>query len=138
MGSSGALRGGAPLEGVGRDDGSAAGEGFDPEESDLDFVVRFEPRDPPELFDRHFGLKEDFEDLFGREVDLVTEGALDKDPSFAEGIQRTGCRCMHPERTPRMLRQIADACSFVLSVTTPVSPPGACASTSGSSLFATC
>lgn len=66
--------------------GSAAGEGFDPEGSDLDFVVRFEPRDPPELFDRYFGLKEDLEDLFGREVDLVTEGALDKNPSFAEGI----------------------------------------------------
>ncbi len=66
--------------------GSAAGEGFDPEGSDLDFVVSFERRDPPELFDRYFGLKEDLEGLFGRGVDLVTEGALKKDPDFAEGI----------------------------------------------------
>ena len=66
--------------------GSAAGEGFDPEASDLDFVVSFERRDPPELFDRYFGLKEDLEGLFGRTVDLVTEGALLKDPDFAEGI----------------------------------------------------
>jgi predicted nucleotidyltransferase len=27
--------------------GSAAGDGFDPEASDLDFVVSFERRDPP-------------------------------------------------------------------------------------------
>ncbi len=66
--------------------GSAAGDGFDPEGSDLDFVVSFEPRDPPGLFDRYFGLKEDLEGLFGRGVHLVTEGALVKDPSFAEGI----------------------------------------------------
>ena len=66
--------------------GSAAGDGFDPEASDLDFVVSFERRDPPELFDRYFGLKEDLEVLFGRGVDLVTEDALLKDPDFAEGI----------------------------------------------------
>jgi predicted nucleotidyltransferase len=65
---------------------SGTGEGFDPEGSDLDFVVSFERRDPPELFDRYFGLKEDLEALLGRGVDLVTEGALLKDPSFAEGI----------------------------------------------------
>jgi predicted nucleotidyltransferase len=66
--------------------GSAAGDGFDPEASDLDFVVSFERRDPPELFDRYFGLKEDLEGLFGRGVDLVTEDALLKDPDFAGGI----------------------------------------------------
>jgi predicted nucleotidyltransferase len=66
--------------------GSAAGDGFDPEVSDLDFVVSFEKRDPPELFDRYFGLQEDLEVLFGRRVDLVTEDALLKDPDFAEGI----------------------------------------------------
>jgi predicted nucleotidyltransferase len=66
--------------------GSAADDGFDPEGSDLDFVVSFERRDPPELFDRYFGLKEDLEGLFGRAVDLVTEDALLKDPSFAKGI----------------------------------------------------
>ena len=66
--------------------GSAAGDGFDPEASDLDFVVSFERRDQPELFDRYSGLKEDLEGHFGRGVDLVTEGALLKDPDFAEGI----------------------------------------------------
>jgi predicted nucleotidyltransferase len=69
--------------------GSAAGDGFDPEASDLDFIVSFEERDPPNLFHRYFGLQEDLEDLFGRDVDLVTEGTLLKDPDFAEDISGT-------------------------------------------------
>ena len=69
--------------------GSAAGEGFDPEASDLDFVVSFEERDPPNLFNRYFGLEEDLRDLFGRHVNLVTEDALLKDPDFAESISGT-------------------------------------------------
>lgn len=67
--------------------GSAAGESFDPGHSDLDFVVSFERREPPDLFDRYFGLKEDLESLFGREVDLVMEGALRKDQRFAESVE---------------------------------------------------
>src|SRR5215204_6788833 len=85
--------------------GSAAGEGFDPEVSDLDFVVSFEERDPPNLFNRYFGLEEDLRDLFGRHVDLVTEDALLQDPDFAEGISGTRVpHFMRPERTPRTLR----------------------------------
>jgi predicted nucleotidyltransferase len=68
--------------------GSATGEEFDPARSDLDFVVSFERREPPNLFDRYFGLKEDLENLFGREVDLVMEGALRKDRRFAEGVNQ--------------------------------------------------
>ncbi len=70
--------------------GSAAGEGFDDlGGSDLDFVVSFERRDLPELFDHYFGLKEDLEDLFGRGVDLVMEGAVRKNPYFAESVAET-------------------------------------------------
>ena len=69
--------------------GSATGEGFDPGRSDLDFVVTFERREPPNLFDRYFGLKEDLESFFGREVDLVMEGALRKDQRFADGVAET-------------------------------------------------
>ncbi len=69
--------------------GSAAGYSFDPEASDLDFVVSFERRDPPDLFRRYFGLEEDLESLFGREVDLVMEGALEKSPRFARNVERS-------------------------------------------------
>lgn len=77
--------------GVGRLDlfGSAAGKDFDPGRSDLDFVVSFERRDPQNLFDRYFGLKEDLENLFGRRVDLVMEGALHRDQRFAAGVDET-------------------------------------------------
>lgn len=67
--------------------GSAAGEGFDPEKSDLDFVVSFERRDPPDLFRRYFGLEEDLEELFGRGADLVMEGALRKSRRFAADVE---------------------------------------------------
>jgi len=68
--------------------GSAAEKDFNPEGSDLDFVVSFERRDPPALFDRYFGLKEDLETLFGRGIDLVMEGAV-KNPYFAESVSET-------------------------------------------------
>jgi|SRR5215210_6204243 len=69
--------------------GSAAGERFDPADSDLDFVVSFERRDPPALFDRYFGLKEDLESLFGRRVDVVMEGAIERNPYFSESVRET-------------------------------------------------
>lgn len=65
--------------------GSAAGGGFDPEDSDLDFVISFLPQEPPRLFDRYFGLKEDLEFLFDRNVDLLMEGAM-KHPSLVSSV----------------------------------------------------
>lgn len=62
---------------------------FDPDESDVDFVVLFESREPPELFDRYFSLKEDLEGLLGRGVDLVMEGALRKNPRFARSVEES-------------------------------------------------
>lgn len=69
--------------------GSAAGERFDPADSDLDFVVSFQRRDPPALFDRYFGLKDDLESLFGRGVDVVMEGAVERNQYFAQSVTET-------------------------------------------------
>jgi predicted nucleotidyltransferase len=66
--------------------GSAAGEGFDPSRSDLDFLVDFRPALPGELADRYFGLLEALEALFGRPVDLVMTAAI-KNPYFLQGIE---------------------------------------------------
>ncbi len=68
--------------------GSATGEAFDPESSDLDFVVSFTPRTPSRLFERYFGLKEDLESLFGRDVDLVMEEAINN-PYFARSVNES-------------------------------------------------
>lgn len=68
--------------------GSATREDFDASTSDLDFLVELEP--PPGLgyADAYFGLREALMRLFGREVDLVTLGAV-KNPHFLAAIERS-------------------------------------------------
>ncbi len=61
--------------------GSAASERFDPSTSDVDFLVEFEPA-VAQPFDAYFGLKEDLEQLVGRDVDLVMSDAV-RNPYFA-------------------------------------------------------
>ena len=68
--------------------GSAAGEGFDPESSDLDFLVEFHPLRENEYADAYFGLLEGLKTLFGRDVDLVVESAV-KNPPFRQSIERS-------------------------------------------------
>ena len=51
--------------------GSAARDDFDPESSDLDFLVEFESMSPVDYADSFFGLLEDLERLFGRRIDLL-------------------------------------------------------------------
>jgi uncharacterized protein len=51
--------------------GSAARGDFDPETSDLDFLVEFEPMMPQEHADSFFGLLKDLETLFSRHIDLL-------------------------------------------------------------------
>ncbi len=57
--------------------GSATGSEFDPEHSDLDFVVGFAELTPPEYAEAYFGLWEDLQKLFGRPVDLLSAPALE-------------------------------------------------------------
>jgi uncharacterized protein len=51
--------------------GSAARGDFDPEHSDIDFLVEFDRSASLHAFDAYFGLKEALEELFGRPVDLA-------------------------------------------------------------------
>lgn len=66
--------------------GSAAGGGFDPASSDIDFLVELKPTSRGELVDRYFGLLEALEELFGRPIDLVMTGAI-KNSFFLQGIE---------------------------------------------------
>jgi predicted nucleotidyltransferase len=69
--------------------GSATGDDFDSERSDLDFLVEFDPRAPEALsFTTFFDLKEALEALFGRKVDLVEPRAI-RNPYFKESIERS-------------------------------------------------
>lgn len=69
--------------------GSAAlRDRFDPDRSDLDFLVVFDAAPPRDSADRYFGLLAALEDLFGRHIDLVELEAI-RNPYFREGIQRS-------------------------------------------------
>lgn len=67
--------------------GSAAGPNFEPERSDLDFLVEFDSMPPAEYAEAYFSLWEGLKSLFGHEVDLVTEPSV-TNPYFRKGIEQ--------------------------------------------------
>lgn len=68
--------------------GSAADGSFEPDTSDLDFLVEFPPLEAGEHFDAYFGLRDALEDLFGRSVDLVMTRAI-RNPYFLKAVNRS-------------------------------------------------
>jgi predicted nucleotidyltransferase len=68
--------------------GSALRDDFDPQHSDLDFLVEFQPLPPVEHSRAYFGLVEDLEALFARPVDLLERPAL-HNPYLRDNIERT-------------------------------------------------
>ena len=68
--------------------GSAAKDRFDPQTSDLDFLVEFLPLRLGGYFDAYFGLLEGLQELFDRQVDLVMTGAI-KNPYFLKSVNRS-------------------------------------------------
>jgi hypothetical protein len=79
-----ARRGVARLEAF----GSALREDFDPDSSDLDLLVEFQPMEPYARVEAYFGLLDDLRGMFGREIDLVMVGAV-RNRYVAQDIQRT-------------------------------------------------
>ncbi len=65
--------------------GSAAREDFNPETSDLDFLVTFEPMPPIEHANSFFGLLEDLKRLFARRIDLLESEPIEN-PYIRESI----------------------------------------------------
>ncbi len=68
--------------------GSATSEAFDPERSDLDFLVEFGPLPPGRRFDAFFDLRESLESLFEKKVDLVTATGI-QNRFFRQGVEST-------------------------------------------------
>jgi hypothetical protein len=68
--------------------GSGTAEDWRPGESDLDFVVAFHTDPHRSLADRYLGLAEELEALFGRSVDLLTDGAI-RNPYFRRSVDST-------------------------------------------------
>jgi predicted nucleotidyltransferase len=61
--------------------GSAATGLFEPQRSDLDFLVEFGKPEGMDKFEQYFGLQQELVNLFGRDVDLVDWNAA-KNPYF--------------------------------------------------------
>ena len=55
--------------------GSAVREDFDAEASDIDVLIQFAGKE--NLFHRYFDLKFKLEELFGKKVDMLQEGAIE-------------------------------------------------------------
>src|SRR5215470_11780932 len=70
--------------------GSAAGERFDPDTSDLDFLVEFQDLSPREHADAFFGLMEELQQMFGRPVDLVERRAIRNPCADRPGHRNSG------------------------------------------------
>lgn len=68
--------------------GSAAVGGFNPRSSDLDFLVEFDELRPGEYADAYFGLLEELQKIFSRNVDLVVARSV-RNPYLLESIQRS-------------------------------------------------
>ncbi len=63
--------------------GSAArGADFDPARSDVDLLYEFEPMSSGAYVDAYFDLKEAFELLFNRPVDLVSREAIETSRNY--------------------------------------------------------
>ena len=68
--------------------GSASTGRYDPDESDLDFLVEFQSAALNAYADAYFGLLEALGTLFGRPVDLVVESAI-RNPYFLQSVEQT-------------------------------------------------
>jgi predicted nucleotidyltransferase len=67
--------------------GSAASGEFNPDTSDIDFLVIFEDLEPGPYADAYLGLYESLTALFDRSIELVSATAI-TNPYFLESIQR--------------------------------------------------
>ena len=68
--------------------GSAVSDEFDPQRSDLDFLVEFEPLTAAAYAKAYFDFKEALERLSGRPVDLVVPSAI-RNPYFRKSIEQS-------------------------------------------------
>ena len=68
--------------------GSAASDNFDPEKSDIDFLVDYQLLPPAQHADAYFGLLNDLQSLFGHSIDLVEDKAIEN-PYFRASVDET-------------------------------------------------
>ena len=68
--------------------GSAVSDKFNPETSDLDFLVDYNLMPPGKHADAYFGLLNDLQAIFGRSIDLIEDKAIEN-PYFRQSVDAT-------------------------------------------------
>jgi len=68
--------------------GSVLRDDFDPERSDIDFVVEFEPTADMSIRGDYFTLMEELTKVFSRKVDLVSWNGV-RNPYFKRELERS-------------------------------------------------
>ena len=68
--------------------GSAAVGDFNPDTSDIDFLVEIQLLPPGKHADAYFGLLNDLQSIFGRSIDLVEDKAIEN-PYFRASVDET-------------------------------------------------
>ena len=68
--------------------GSVVAGGWDPQRSDLDFLVEYLPLEDGEHAGAYFGLLHDLEDLFQRSIHLVMDRAI-RSQYFRKGVEKS-------------------------------------------------
>lgn len=68
--------------------GSALGDSFDPDASDVDVLVEFNLGPGFDYFGTYFGLKEGLERILGFPVDVVSATSI-RNPYFRDQVMRT-------------------------------------------------
>jgi len=66
--------------------GSATRGDFDPEKSDVDFIVSFADKTPGTYADRYLDFAAAIEQLLGRKIDLLTERCI-RNPYFRSEVE---------------------------------------------------
>lgn len=68
--------------------GSAVGDSFDVEHSDVDVLVEFDVGPDFDYFDQYFSLKEGLESILGLPVDVVMASSI-QNPFFKQRVMQT-------------------------------------------------
>lgn len=68
--------------------GSAVGDRFNAQTSDVDLLVEFDPTSDFDFFDQYFSLKEELEKILGRPADRVTVSSV-HNPYFKRRVMET-------------------------------------------------
>lgn len=71
--------------------GSATGDEFDPQSSDVDLIVEFAPLQGHDYTANYWAFQDAVERLFQRPIDIISASSELRNPYFREAVNRSRC-----------------------------------------------